>query len=172
MRFAPASEQDVQQAEKMLFDFDEYPQLPAPPNLYQQDIRRSKQIVPAALFFWHQAAERKGRYAFHLQEFVNYMAAHYDINDANAPSGGGITEPLPPQPTGPPIHQACDLADYLEEKLGTLELNVLQARKEGLSRKAIMKKLRITEHAYKKSMKIIQKATEEFLASSCSGEHI
>ena len=178
-RFAPASEPGVQQAEKLLFDFDEYPQLPAPPNLLQRDIRKSEQIVPAALFFWHQAAERKGRYAFHLQEFINYMAAHYDIHIANAPVGTRLiiqihkpdddqTKSIDQTHKDPQAEEAlgdCDLAKILVEKLTPLELAILQARKEGLSKRAIEKKLGITEHTYKKSLKIIQNVTNEYHAT-------
>ncbi len=169
--FAPAAHPDAPEAPSRLFDMDEYRTIPMPPGIYLKDIRNAASIVKAAAFFWDQAALRKGEHFFLLMDFVNFMGAHYVIEEL---------EPLPLQgdsddddtlpslqdtladATGEQQFREFELIRYLEQVLSPDDLDVLAGKYTSMSRTQIMERFSLTEHAFKQSMQRIKVALHEY----------
>ncbi len=155
--FAPASESNVQRADKPLFRPDEYSLIPDPPGIFQKDIRKAEHIVQAALFFWHEAARAKGRYFFLIVDFVKYIRVYYVIEFQ--------AEEMPEDfadPNAASEYRYLELTQFFEDNLNQQEMNVLIYRMKGKTRKQTMEKFNLTEYAYKKIHKKISTLTDEF----------
>ncbi len=176
MCFAPSTHVDAPEADKLLFQSYEYRIIPAPPGLFQKNIRRAQNIEEAAIFFWHQAAEIKGKHFFLIRDFVNYIRVYFDIycpDSAKKTSSSvhsqsitdqepGIVDPEIPDIRSDNVLRVKNLLKHLKHCLSNQDLDILEYRMNGNDRKKTMERFALTDYAYKQIRNRIKDSLDDF----------